>query len=286
MAFNAKQHDRVIQRTITDIQDGVFDNIKGLENAIADLISQGFDPITIRQPLLTTFQQWSNEIKSSAKQMADISQDYNKQTGFETTIQDQQAEQVLVDQTANTIGSVVDGGAEGVLEIITLGAAAGLTTALITQQARAKISGVLYDSDNPAIRREQRKLKKMMRTGGYTSDEYQSVVSKIKRLAPTINTANSLREQTRATVEDGVMNFQGAYSSGVNKRNEVERFTYAGGVIETTRPFCKGLDGQTLNRSDIDSIWAGQWAGKEPGDPMVVRGGYNCRHYWIPVVED
>lgn len=286
MAFDTKKHDRVIKDTIEDIEGGVFDSINSLENAVADLIAQGYDPVTLRSPLIGAFQRYSAEIKQQSQVMRDIADDYQRGTGFQKTAQDSGAETILTDQTANTIGNTVEGGAEGVLEIVALGTAAGLATNLIVEQARGKISGVLFQSEDPEVRREQRKLKRMMRGGGYTSEEYGRQVAKIRRLTPTINTANSLRDQTKAVVNDGVMNFAGAYASGVNKRNGVEKFLYAGGVIETTRPFCQGLDGQTLSEEDINSIWGSQWKGKEPGDPFVVRGGYNCRHYWVPVIEE
>ena len=40
---------------------------------------------------------------------------------------------------------------------------------------------------------------------------------------------------------------------------------------------------RTLNEKEIRDIWNRQsWGGKSPGDPFIVRGGYRCRHTWIP----
>ena len=36
---------------------------------------------------------------------------------------------------------------------------------------------------------------------------------------------------------------------------------------------------------ELRRIWKGSWAGKSEGDPFIVRGGYRCRHTWLPVVE-
>ena len=36
---------------------------------------------------------------------------------------------------------------------------------------------------------------------------------------------------------------------------------------------------------ELRRIWQGSWAGKSEGDPFIVRGGYRCRHTWLPVVE-
>jgi hypothetical protein len=59
------------------------------------------------------------------------------------------------------------------------------------------------------------------------------------------------------------------------------RFKYAGGLIPTSRPFCSTHDGGIYTDKEITNIWSGSWEGKAPGDPFVVRGGYNCRHFWI-----
>ena len=59
------------------------------------------------------------------------------------------------------------------------------------------------------------------------------------------------------------------------------RYQYVGGIITTTRPFCATHSGNTYTENQINSIWTGSWQGKAPGDPFAVRGGYNCRHFWI-----
>lgn len=63
----------------------------------------------------------------------------------------------------------------------------------------------------------------------------------------------------------------------------ITQFEYAGGTVANTRPFCRTHSGKTYSIKDIDKIWKQTWQGKAPGSPFVVRGGYNCRHYWIAV---
>lgn len=65
----------------------------------------------------------------------------------------------------------------------------------------------------------------------------------------------------------------------------VKRYRYVGGTIDTTRDFCRRLDGGVFTEQQIQNLWRSRWGGKAPGDPFVVRGGYNCRHHWIPVGE-
>jgi hypothetical protein len=65
------------------------------------------------------------------------------------------------------------------------------------------------------------------------------------------------------------------------------KYRYVGGVIAESRPFCKTHNGTVMTEREIRRIWNNQtWQGKKPGDPFVVRGGYNCRHMFVPVRED
>ena len=37
----------------------------------------------------------------------------------------------------------------------------------------------------------------------------------------------------------------------------------------------------------IREIWNNQsWGGKSIGDPFIVRGGYRCRHTWLPTLDE
>ena len=73
---------------------------------------------------------------------------------------------------------------------------------------------------------------------------------------------------------------------GRNSPREI-RYRYVGGVIAESREFCRSMSGRTMTEAEIRRIWSSQtWAGKRPGDPFVVRGGYNCRHSFVPVSED
>lgn len=104
-----------------------------------------------------------------------------------------------------------------------------------------------------------------------------------------LRSANESRRNTiQRSFDKGVRNFDGALTLIRSRSAPGEkRFTYVGGVVEESRDFCRRMDGQTLTEQEIRDIWASEsWQGKEPGDPFVVRGGYNCRHMWVPVEED
>jgi len=85
---------------------------------------------------------------------------------------------------------------------------------------------------------------------------------------------------------DSVMQFDGQFTVHKAKESGLKFFKYTGTLIRDSRPFCKTHVGKTYSESEIRSIWTSNWAGKSSGDPFVVRGGYRCRHTWLPVDKD
>ena len=65
----------------------------------------------------------------------------------------------------------------------------------------------------------------------------------------------------------------------------VERWRYTGSTIADSRPWCVSHAGRIFTTEEVKA-WAGKsWAGKKSGDPFIVRGGWNCRHGWSPVID-
>ena len=86
------------------------------------------------------------------------------------------------------------------------------------------------------------------------------------------------------TVNTIMRNFDGAVTILRSTVAGIDKFRYVGGLIATSRNFCQSHNGQTMTLKEINSIWKSQtWGGKAPGNPFVVRGGYNCRHHFVPV---
>lgn len=64
---------------------------------------------------------------------------------------------------------------------------------------------------------------------------------------------------------------------------EIKKFKYAGSLIKDSRKWCVDHVGQILTMEEIQKWEDKKWKGKKSGDPFVVRGGWRCRHRWIPV---
>ena len=67
---------------------------------------------------------------------------------------------------------------------------------------------------------------------------------------------------------------------------DIEKWEYAGSLIKDSRPWCADHIGQILTMEEIQEWESRSWKGKKAGDPFVTRGGWNCRHRWLPIVDD
>jgi hypothetical protein len=90
-----------------------------------------------------------------------------------------------------------------------------------------------------------------------------------------------------------------SYSSAINETIGAIYFEYLGGEIPTTRPFCQHREGEVFHREEIeqwgrginsggindivDGNWAGRIDGTDSTSIFTFVGGWNCRHYLVPI---
>lgn len=84
---------------------------------------------------------------------------------------------------------------------------------------------------------------------------------------------------------DSVMQFDGQFTVYKAKEAGLDKFKYTGTLVRDSRDHCRLHLGKTYTEERIREIWSGNWAGKSEGDPFIVRGGYRCRHTWLPIVD-
>ena len=96
-------------------------------------------------------------------------------------------------------------------------------------------------------------------------------------------------------LNDSLRDFDATLNFNKSKDAGLTFVKYYGDVIPTTRDLCRRMVGGQLNKrknglftiAEIQDIWASRsWSGKKGGNPMVVRGGYNCRHQFSYVNPD
>ena len=88
---------------------------------------------------------------------------------------------------------------------------------------------------------------------------------------------------------DATLNFNKSQDAGLTF------VKYYGDIIPTTRRICRNVISGVYNKrknglftiDEVNKLWSStSWKGKKSGNPLIVRGGYNCRHQWSYVNPD
>ena len=113
--------------------------------------------------------------------------------------------------------------------------------------------------------------------------QVEEAVRKLHTQYASDRAGNNLRRYAGQIAHDSVMQFHGQFTVAKAKEAGLEHFRYTGTLVRDSRPFCQNMVNKTLTEKEIRRIWNTQgWQGKSTGDPFIVRGGYRCRHTWIP----
>lgn len=94
---------------------------------------------------------------------------------------------------------------------------------------------------------------------------------------------SDLQRYSGTMLHDALFEFSATLVAASAAEAGITTFRYEGDTIESTRPFCQRHVGKEYTTDEIYEIWDDTWAGKRSGDPFRVRGGYNCRHWWVPI---
>jgi hypothetical protein len=94
---------------------------------------------------------------------------------------------------------------------------------------------------------------------------------------------------SRTFLSDALFDYSRAYQQSMTADLGFEWYSYNGGVMDKTRPFCEERVGNFYHQKEVekwaDLEWKGQRAGTTKSSIFVYCGGYNCRHSLIPVSE-
>ena len=117
----------------------------------------------------------------------------------------------------------------------------------------------------------------------------------------TDTTDGRLLANVRTTANTAQAIADRSYAAAVNDELGIEYFQYLGGEIATTRPFCQHREGAIFHRKEIEAwgdgknsggindIRGGTWDGRIDGTDsrsiFTFVGGWNCRHYLVPVIK-
>ena len=145
---------------------------------------------------------------------------------------------------------------------------------------RQSIHGIYISSDSLGAK----KLVDIAANG--TKAQQAAAVEKLQTLYGRDRTGRNLRRYSVQMMQDSLMQFDASINTAIGKESGAEKWKYYGSLVRDSREFCEKRAGKVFTNEEIAQQWSGSWAGKAPGDPFIVRGGYNCRHHWRPVFEE
>ena len=160
---------------------------------------------------------------------------------------------------------------------------------VLEKELRQTINGIYASSDDA----EANRLVKFIENNKYK----KSMQSRVDKSVITLQTkfardraGENMKRFAGQILNDSLRDFDATLNFNKSKDAGLTFVKYYGDVIPTTRDICRRLVNGVIKskRSDglftideVRRIWSSRsWSGKKAGDPLVVRGGYNCRHQW------
>ena len=171
----------------------------------------------------------------------------------------------------------------------------GSEFAVLEKELRQTINGIYASSDDPEIQRlvnyiNENKFDKSKQA--LVDKSIQTLQSKFAR----DRAGENMKRYAGQILNDSLRDFDATLNFNKSQDAGLTFVKYYGDVIPTTRDICRNIINGVIKpkRKDglftideVNKLWTSRsWSGKKSGNPLVVRGGYNCRHQWSYVNPD
>jgi hypothetical protein len=101
-------------------------------------------------------------------------------------------------------------------------------------------------------------------------------------------TGENMKRYAGTILNDSIREFDAQLNLAKSSEAGLKWLKYQGGIIPTSRDHCRRMVSGVYNKrrnglftiDEVKQIWRRSWTGKKAGNPLIVRGGYNCRHQW------
>ena len=101
-------------------------------------------------------------------------------------------------------------------------------------------------------------------------------------------TGENMKRYAGTILNDSIREFDAQLNLAKSSDAGLKWLKYQGGIIPTSRDHCKRMISGVYNKringlftiDEVKKLWRRNWKGKKSGNPLIVRGGYNCRHQW------
>ena len=171
----------------------------------------------------------------------------------------------------------------------------GSEFAVLEKELRQTINGIYASSDDPEIQR----LVNFVNENKFKKSKQAEVDRSIQTLQTKFardRAGENMKRYAGQILNDSLRDFDATLNFNKSQDAGLTFVKYYGDVIPTTREICRNIINGVIKpkRKDglftideINKLWTSRsWSGKKSGNPLVVRGGYNCRHQWSYVNPD
>ena len=164
----------------------------------------------------------------------------------------------------------------------------------LEKELRQSINGIYSSSNDP----QMNKLVDYVKRNKDDLSKATLVDKAVKTLQTKFGAdraGNNMKRYAGQLLNDSLRDFDATLNFNKSKDAGLTYVKYYGDIIPTTRQICRSLVSGSLNKrknglftvDEVKSMWSSRsWSGKKFGNPLVVRGGYNCRHQWSFVNPD
>jgi len=170
----------------------------------------------------------------------------------------------------------------------------GSEFSVLEKELRQTINGIYASSDDPEIQR----LVNYINDNKFDKSKQAEVDKSIQTLQSKFardRAGENMKRYAGQILNDSLRDFDATLNFNKSQDAGLTFVKYYGDVIPTTREICRNMISGVYNKrksglftvDEVRKLWASRsWSGKKSGDPLVVRGGYNCRHQWSYVNPD
>ena len=170
----------------------------------------------------------------------------------------------------------------------------GSDFAVLEKELRQTINGIYASADDP----EAQKLIDYINKNKFNKSKQAQVEKSIQLLQSKFardRAGENMKRYAGQILNDSLRDFDATLNFNKSQDAGLTFVKYYGDVIPTTRDHCRNIINGVYNKrksglftvDEVNSLWTSRsWKGKKSGNPLIVRGGYNCRHQWSYVNPD
>jgi hypothetical protein len=172
----------------------------------------------------------------------------------------------------------------------------GSEFAVLEKELRQTINGIYASSDDPEVQRLINYIKENETSNNPTIQaKVDKSVQTLQSKFATDRAGENMKRYAGQILNDSLRDFDATLNFNKSQEAGLTYVKYFGDVILTTREICRNVINGVYNKrsgglftvDEVRELWESRsWSGKKSGDPLIVRGGYNCRHQWSYVNPD